>query len=54
MTCSKAATSNPTEANCRTLDDAVTAIRSAAVAAREAMPSCGTATPLGRPVEPDV
>ncbi len=29
-------------------------IRSIAVAASDAMPSCGTTTPLGRPVDPDV
>ena len=29
-------------------------LRSMAVAARLAMPSCGTTTPLGRPVEPEV
>ncbi len=54
MTSSNTATSKPTDANCSTRDDASTPIRSAAVAASDAMPSWGSTTPLGRPVEPDV
>ncbi len=54
MVSSNTATSKPTEANWSTRLSVLRSILSTAVAARLAMPSCGTTTPLGLPVEPDV
>ncbi|MFD0486491.1 hypothetical protein ACFQ0O_04875 [Saccharopolyspora spinosporotrichia] len=48
------ATSKLGEANCRTLLDAVTPSRPDCVASSPEMPLCGTTTPFGRPVEPEV
>ncbi len=42
------------EANCRTRLSPVTANRSACAAASPARPACGTTTPFGVPVEPEV
>ncbi len=42
------------DANCRTRLPAVTVNRSACAAASPARPACGTTTPLGTPVEPEV
>ncbi len=51
---SKTATSNPIDANWSTTDPCVNRIRSSAVATNDEMPSCGTTTPFGRPVDPEV
>src|SRR5689334_10051947 len=47
---SNTAASNPNDANCSTVPSSIGAIRTA----RFTKPRCGTTTPFGTPVEPDV
>ncbi|KOU04658.1 hypothetical protein ADK88_21300 [Streptomyces sp. NRRL F-2295] len=54
ITISQAAASKLSAANCSTRLPGPTPNASRWARAREAMPPCGTTTPLGRPVEPDV
>ncbi len=54
MHSSETAASKLSDAICRTRDSRVTANRSIWARARFPTPVCGTTTPLGRPVEPDV
>jgi hypothetical protein len=51
---SNTARSKLTDAKCDTRDEGATPSVCRAVATRSATPVCGTTTPLGRPVDPEV